>query len=170
MFPRSAVPWLTLLHRHCPPDAPPSFDDVVVGYDFGLLSVPEIQSWAAAQAQPGAACLVLAGLQGEALEFFQCALWDAAAEATGKAPRPGNKRWARAQDRWRLALLQDAMAAPLSAEALAVLVEAIYESVGCPEDMLDLWCRPTDRGAGGGKSDRIKVAVFIERIGRDLVS
>jgi hypothetical protein len=169
MFPRSEGPWLTLLHRHCPPDAPPCWDDVVVGHDFGLLPAAEIQRWTAAQEPLGEAGLALAALEGAALERFERALWNAAAEATGKTPRPGGKRWARAQDRWRLALLRDALEAPVSAEALAVLVETIYETVGCPEDMLGLWRRPCGPGQGRAESDRAKVAAFIERREKDLV-
>ena len=129
----------------------------------------QIQLWATSQAPAGEAWQALLSLEGAALERFERALWNAAAEATGKTPRPGGKRWARAQDRWRVALLKDALEAPVSAEALAVLVEAIYETVGCPEDMLGLWRRPVGRGQGGGESDRAKVAAFIERRETDLV-
>jgi hypothetical protein len=159
----SERPWLSLLQRHCPADAPPGWDDLLVGHDFGLLAPAEIQDWVAGRNPAGEACLALIALEGAALAGFERALWHAITEATGKTPRPGGRRWARAQDRWRLALLKDALAAPVSAEALAVLVEAIYEAVGCPEDMLELWNR--SRGA----SDRSKVEAFIQRRELDLV-
>lgn len=153
-------PWLPLLLRQSGPGFQPSWDDLVVGYDFGLLTDLDIQGWLRAQPGAGPACDALVELAGEGLAGFERALWAAAAEATGKVPRPGGQRWARAQDRWRVALLKDAMASPVSPEALAVLVEAIYERVGCPEDMLGLWGRPTGKQ---GWADRDKVADFIRR-------
>jgi len=163
MNPTSQGPWLTLLLRHA--DAPIGWDELLVGHDFGLLAPEKIQAWVAAQALPGPDCQALAALAGAGLAGFERALWAAVAEATGKTPRPGGKRWQRAQDRWRVALLKDALAAPVSAEALAVLVEAVYDLVGCPEDMLDLWRRT----AGPGQSDRAKVQAFIQRRELDLV-
>ena len=162
-------PWLTLLLRHLPPGAALGWDDLLVGHDFGFLAPPEIQAWVAAQGFPGEACQALAALAGEGLERFERALWDAVTEATGKTPRPGGRRWERAQDRWRVALLKDALAAPVSAEALGVLVAAIYESVGCPEDMLGLWGRSTGPARPQGDSDRAKIQAFIQRRELDTV-
>jgi len=116
--------WLALLDRQMGRGGPISFDDIVVGHDFGLLGCGEIQGWLRAQG-------------------FEGPLWAACGEVTGKVPRPGGQRWARSQDRWRVALLKDILQAPLSMEALAVAVESIYERVGCPEDMLGLWKRPS---------------------------
>jgi hypothetical protein len=155
--------WLPLLQRQTAPGAPPpSWDEMLVGHDFGLLSPDEIQGWVRAQEFPFESCRTLAALEGEGLVCFEKALWDAITEATGKAPRPGGQRWAKAQDRWRVALLKDALESPVSPEALAVLVEAIYEAVGCPEDMLDLWRRPA-AGPSKGTADREKVQAFLTR-------
>ncbi|BDU72993.1 hypothetical protein [Mesoterricola silvestris] len=126
--------WLSLLERQ---GTRVGWDELVTGHDFGLLTREEIQDWLLAHGPLGP--LGLAAL--EAGDRFEAALWEASREATGKVPRPGGRRWAAAQDRWRLALLKDAMDAPLGAEALALAVEAIYEKVGCPEDMLGLWKR-----------------------------
>jgi hypothetical protein len=146
--------WLPLLVRQIPSEAePPSWDEMLVGYDFGLLGPAEIQAWVRSQAFPHEACRILVDLEGEALEGFEKALWVAITEATGKAPRPGGMRWAKAQDRWRVALLKDALDSPLTPEALAV-------AVGCPEDMLDLWRRTTHPKA---TADREKVEAFIRR-------
>ena len=68
-----------------------------------------------------------------------------------------------------MALLKDALAAPVSAEALGVLVAAIYESVGCPEDMLGLWGRSTGPARPQGDSDRAKIQAFIQRRELDTV-
>ena len=154
--------WLPLLLRQTAPGAPPpSWDEMLVGHDFGLLSPEEIQGWVRDQDFPFESCRNLASLEGEGLTTFEKALWNAITEATGKAPRPGGTRWAKAQDRWRMALLKDALESPVSPEALAVLVEAIYEAVGCPEDMVELWRRP--RG-GQGTADREKVEAFLKRV------
>ena len=154
--------WLSLLSRQTAPGVPPpSWDEMLVGHDFGLLSPQDIQGWVREQDLSLASCRALADLGGEGLERFEKALWDAITEATGKAPRPGGQRWAKAQDRWRVALLKDALESPVTPEALAVLVEAIYEAVGCPEDMLDLWRRPAN---GQGSADRDKVQAFLRRM------
>jgi hypothetical protein len=154
-------PWLALLERQCLPAGAPGWDDLLAGYDFGLLPAEEIQRWVAARPAPGPAARALAVLAGPHLAGFEAALWAAVAEATGKTPRPGSDRWARAQDRWRLALLRDAMAAPVCDEALALLVEAIYGAVGCPEDMIELW-RPARAGAPA-IPDRGRIRAFIRR-------
>jgi hypothetical protein len=155
--------WLSLLVRHASPDASLGWDDLVAGYDFGFLSAEEIQDWVRSLPASEGPMGTLAALEGEALQGFENALWAAAAAATGKAPRPGSRRWARAQDRWRVALLKDAMEAPVSAEALAVLVEAVYENLGCPEDMLGLWRKPTQAEALEGPTDRDRIQAFIRR-------
>jgi len=153
--------WLSLLFRQTAPGAPPpSWDEMLVGHDFGLLGPQDIQGWVREQDLDVPSCRALAALEGEGLERFEKALWDAITEVTGKAPRPGGQRWAKAQDRWRVALLKDALESPVSPEALAVLVEAIYEAVGCPEDMLELWRRPS---RGTGTADRDKVEAFLRR-------
>jgi len=135
--------WLALLDRQMGRGGPISFDDIVVGHDFGLLGCGEIQGWLRAQGFEGPLCAHLAALDGERTLRFEEVLWAACGEVTGKVPRPGGQRWARSQDRWRVALLKDILQAPLSMEALAVAVESIYERVGCPEDMLGLWKRPS---------------------------
>lgn len=132
--------WLAILARHYGGANAITWDDVVVGHDFGFLKAEEIQAWIRERNFLGEATDRVTALEGaERVVRFEAALWKASAEQTGKAPRPGGRRWGRAQDRWRLALLKDVLEAPLSPEALGVAVETIYESVGCPEDMLGLW-------------------------------
>lgn len=160
--------WLSLLERQSPHGAPIGWDEVVVGHDFGILKPEEIQGWVRDRAFPGEACERLVALRGTALENFEAALWQASSEITGKAPRPGGRRWAQAQDRWRLALLKDALEAPLGAEALGVAVESIYECVGCPEDMLGLWRRADRWAKTPAAADRSAIQVFIERHDREL--
>lgn len=128
--------WLSLLERQ---NTAVGWDEIVTGYDFGLLGCAEIQDWLLKTGAAGPLAQALAA--HDRGDRFEEALWAASREATGKVPRPGGRRWAQAQDRWRVALLLDVMAAPLTAEALAVAVETIYEKVGCPEDMLGLWKR-----------------------------
>lgn len=161
--------WIGLLARQSQGGAPIGWDEMVVGHDFGLLGPEEIQDWVRARGCQGPACQALAGLAGAGLEQFEGALWAACAEDSGRVPRPGGKRWARAQDRWRVALLKDVMEAPLSAEALAVAVESVYEKVGCPEDMLGLWRRPSPWQGGDGSADRAAIDRFLRRCEEDLV-
>jgi len=157
--------WLELMKRQT--KGPITWDEIVVGHDFGILGTSEIQAWAAGQA-PQPLCRQLVNLRDSGLEHFEEALWAAAAEATGKTPRPGGQRWAAAQDRWRVSLLKDAMEAGLSLEALAVVVENIYESVGCPEDMLHLWKRASPWEKVTPVADRDAIEGFLERMSADL--
>ena len=122
----------------------PGWDDVVAGHDFGFLDSAEIQAWVA---PGGPAAARLRTLQGEDLQTFEAHLWAACAEAAGKTPRPGSDRWARAQDRWREALLREALATETTAAHLARRVEHLYERVGCPEDMLAM-LRPAQAWSG----------------------
>lgn len=154
---------LSLLMRQAAPDGPPGWDEMLVGYDFSLLVPAEIQDWVRALAAPGEAGRALAALEGEALLCFERALWTAVQEATGKIPRPGSLRWARAQDRWRVALLKEALATPADPEALAARVVGIYEAVGCPEDMLGLLRRFPGASFRQATADRAQVAAFIRK-------
>ncbi len=160
--------WLSLLARQTSHGAPIGWDEVVVGHDFGFLKPEEIQGWVQDQAFVGEACEHLVSLRGAALEDFEMALWQASAEITGKAPRPGGRRWAQAQDRWRLALLKDALEAPLGAEALGIAVETIYECVGCPEDMLGLWRRADRWTKTPAAAERAAIQAFIQHHDRPL--
>ena len=159
--------WISLLARQS--TTPIGWDEVVVGHDFGLLLPDEIQRWALEQGFQGPGCRELAALDGEGLSRFEESLWAACAECTGKVPRPGGNRWAKAQDRWRLALLRDALEAPLSPEALAIVVESIYERVGCPEDMLGLWQRHSPWQQRQGSADRGAIARFLRRCEDEFV-
>jgi hypothetical protein len=124
----------------------PGWDDIVVGHDFGFLDAPQIQAWASAQGD-GPALVDLRGLTGPEFRDFEAHLWAACVEATGKTPRPGSARWAHAQDRWRLAILRDALATESTLPQLALRVERLYEQVGCPEDMLGM-LRPSQPWSG----------------------
>jgi hypothetical protein len=162
--------WIDLLVRQSAPDLPVGWDEVVVGHDFGILGPEEIRCWAQTQAVQGPHCRALVALADTGLEGFEEALWAACAEAVGKVPRPGERRWSRAQDRWRLALLKEAMVAPLSSEALAVAVESIYERVGCPEDMLGLWHRHSPWQGLQGGADHQAIVRFVKRCETDLLA
>lgn len=162
--------WLGLLARQTMNAAPIGWDDVVVGHDFGFLKPEEIQAWVRDQGFSGEACGHLLALEGAALETFEMALWQASAEITGKTPRPGGRRWAKAQDRWRVALLKDVMEAPLSPEALGVAVETIYECVGCPEDMLGLWTRGDRWLKTATAANRPAIEAFVRRTEDGLVA
>ena len=138
----------------------PTWDDLVTGHDFGFLEQAEIQACAAGEGQ---AVLRLRALAGEALRTFEAHLWAACAEATGKTPRPGSSRWAQAQDRWREALLREALATESTAANLAQRVERLYEQVGCPEDML-LMLTPSRAWSGTPATvDPAAVQRFLER-------
>ncbi len=114
---------------------PLTWDDLVAGFDFGLLSPLEIQCEAMGH---GPAVLALRSLDREQPVSFEARLWAACTAETGRAPRPGSARWASAQDRWREALLRELVEQRMTGTYLAEQVERIYEQVGCPEDMLNI--------------------------------
>lgn len=141
----------------------PTWDDIVSGHDFGFLSAAEIQAWAPGL---GSATLRLKLLEGEGLRTFEAHLWAACAEAVGKTPRPGSARWSQAQDRWREALLREALAVESTAAQLAAKVERLYEQVGCPEDMLGM-LRPSQAWSGTPATvDPQAVQQFLNRTSR----
>jgi hypothetical protein len=123
---------------------PLTWDDLVAGYDFGLLTSLEIQMEASGQTP---SVQRLRALEGAALRDFEPLLWAACAETTGKTPRPGTARWSQAQDRWRVALLRELLATEATSPHLAWAVERLYEQVGCPEDML-LMLKPSQGWSG----------------------
>jgi len=123
---------------------PLAWDDLVTGYDFGFLTTLEIQLVVPGD---GPAIQRLRALDGPALRTFEAHLWAACVEAVGKTPRPGSSRWSLAQDRWREAILREALAAEITSSHLAYSVECLYEQVGCPEDMLGM-LKPSQRWSG----------------------
>lgn len=139
---------------------PLTWDDLVTGYDFGFLTAADIQVVAAGG---GSAVQRLRALEGAALTTFEAHLWAACAEEAGKTPRPGSTRWSRAQDRWREALLREALATEGTLSQLASQVERLYEQVGCPEDMLAM-LRPSQAWSGTPATvDPSAVQRFLER-------
>jgi hypothetical protein len=137
-----------------------TWDDLVVGYDFGFLTSLEIQVTAHGS---GPAVERLRSLEGSALRTFEAHLWAACAEAVGKTPRPGSSPWSHAQDRWREAVLRDALATDSTAGQLARSVERLYDQVGCPEDMLGM-LRPSQRWSGlPATVDPAAVQRFLDR-------
>lgn len=160
--------WMALLQRQSKAWEPVTWNEVVVGYDFGLLRPGEIQRWLRCHGFKGEACSRLAQAPAVAeLVDFEATLWEACREATGRLPRPGGDRWARAQDRWRVALIRDAMDAELRPEVLAVALESIWERVGCPEDMVGLWHRPAPWASGPATLDAGALERFLRRLEAD---
>lgn len=156
--------WLALLQRQSAAWEPVTWNEVVAGYDFGMVSFAEIRRWIRSHGFRGEACQRLAEHPGDTpMEDFEAILWEACREATGRLPRPGGERWARAQDRWRLALVHEALEADLRPEALAVALEEIWERVGCPEDMLGLWSRPAPWSTGPVSVDYPALRRFLSR-------
>jgi hypothetical protein len=128
---------LELLRRHT--SVPFGWCEVVVGYDFGILSIREIQDWVRTLTPLGPEMAEVASLEGPALLRFEESLWAACIEATGvRVPRPGHQRWAWAQDLWRTALLKETLAWSLEPTDFAEAIEAIIDQVGSPDDMLSL--------------------------------
>ncbi|NWJ39649.1 MAG: hypothetical protein HXX12_01610 [Geothrix sp.] len=139
---------------------PLTWDDLVTGYDFGFLTSLEIQIAAPGE---GPAVQRLRALEGSALKHFEAHLWAACTEAVGKTPRPGSSRWSQAQDRWREALLREALATETTAAQLAARVERLYEQVGCPEDMLGM-LKPSQAWSGTPATvDPAAVQRFLDR-------
>ena len=139
---------------------PLTWDDLVTGYDFGFLTALEIQREAPGE---GPAVQRLRDLEGPALRTFEAHLWAACAEAVGKTSRPGSSRWSQAQDRWREAVLLDALAKESTAAHLARSVERLYEQVGCPEDMLGM-LKPSQGWSGiPATVDPAAVQRFLDR-------
>lgn len=153
--------WMALLQRQSKASEPITWNEIVVGYDFGLLPAVEIKRWVRCHGFHGEACRALVETPDD--DHFEAALWEACREATGRLPRPGGERWAQAQDRWRLALIRDAMDANLTPEALAAAVEAVWERVGCPEDMVGLWHRPAPWAGGIATLDEPALDRFLRR-------
>ncbi len=140
-----------------------TWDDLVAGYDFGFLTSLEIQITAPGE---GPAVQRLRALEGSALKTFEAHLWAACAEAVGKTPRPGTIRWSQAQDRWREALLREALVTECTSAQLASSVERLYEQVGCPEDML-LMLQPSQAWSGTAATvDPQAVQQFLTRTSR----
>lgn len=131
--------WLRVLGARTPEYGEIGWLEVVAGYDFSLLEAAEIQRWLRMRGARGEAGAVMIALSGDDLPDFGLRLWEACAEEIGHVPRPGTRAWAIAQDRWRKALLRESLDADLTESALAGAIEGIYDQVGCPEDMLDLW-------------------------------
>lgn len=139
---------------------PLNWDDLVTGYDFGFLTSLEIQLQAPGD---GLAVQRLRALEGSALRTFEAHLWAACAEAVGKTPRPGSARWSQAQDRWRDALMREALATESTPAELARNVEDLYEQVGCPEDMLAM-LKPSQPWSGTPATvDPAAVQRFLDR-------
>lgn len=142
----------------------PTWDDIITGHDFGFLDAAEIQAWIHGE---GSAATRLRALHGEGLRMFEAHLWAACVEAVGKTPRPGSTRWSEAQDRWREALLREALALESTAVQLAVKVECLYEQVGCPDDMLGM-LRPSQPWSGTPATvDPQAVQQFLNRTRRN---
>lgn len=140
---------------------PLTWDDLVTGYDFGFLTSLEIQLAAPGD---GPATQRLRALEGLTLRSFEAHLWAACAEAMGKTPRPGSSRWSQAQDRWREALLREALATDRTAAQLACSVERLYEQVGCPDDMLGM-LKPSQGWSGlPATLDPAAVQRFLDRV------
>jgi hypothetical protein len=139
---------------------PLTWDDLVVGYDFGFLTSLEIQITAPGN---GDAVQCLRALEGSALKTFEAHLWAACEETVGKTPRPGSCRWSQAQDRWRDAMLREALAVESTTTQLARSVERLYEQVGCPEDMLSM-LQPSQAWSGTPATvDPAAVQRFLDR-------
>lgn len=131
--------WLTILGTRTPEYGGIGWHELVAGYDFSLLGAAEIQHWLRMRGARGEAGAALIARSGEDLPDFGRRMWEACAEEIGYVPRPGTFAWSLAQDRWRKALLRECLGADLTEAALAGAIEGIYDRVGCPEDMLDLW-------------------------------
>lgn len=143
---------------------PVSWEDVIVGYDFSFLEALDIQTWVREMGFSGEAVEALLALEGPRLLDFEAHLWRACAEQRGKTPRPGNIHWIGAQDRWRMALLKDALAMDLTPAALAKTLEVIYERVGCPEDMLTLFSPAAAWTGKAPTADLPALGAFIRRL------
>jgi 1-acyl-sn-glycerol-3-phosphate acyltransferase len=154
-----------LLHREvlrmhsggAPAPIPMGWDEIITGYDFGLLTAGMILTWVRDAAPQGPAGQCLAAMTGDEVNFEE-RLWAACQEATGALPRPGTEKWGAAQDRWRKALLREAYDPTQSPEDLGKVVEEIYERVGCPEDMRDLWnhASPWEHRPAVGYRDKVE--------------
>lgn len=154
---------LELMRRHTSP--PFGWCEVVVGYDFGILSIREIQDWIRSMTPVKPDAERAASLEGPGLLHFEASLWAACAEATGaRVPRPGHERWALAQDLWRLALLKETLSRPLDDLAFGEAIETIIERVGCPEDMIGLLNAGYTWTRKAAIADRSAVEAFVRNL------
>lgn len=146
----------------------PTWMDVVTGYDYGFLERGDVQTWARAHAptlEGHPACHRLATMDPDTAAF-QRALWDACAEMEGSVSRVGHTRWIAASDRWRLALIRECLAGERTLEGLAVALEGIYDTFGCPDDMLALWERKAPWEKRLGKANLPALQAFLARHAR----
>jgi hypothetical protein len=154
---------LELLRRHT--SLPFGWCEVVVGYDFGILSIREIQDWIRSLALLGPEAEKVVSLAGTELLGFEASLWAAFVEATGtRVPRPGHQRWAFAQDLWRMALLKEVLAWPTDLLELGEAVDSIITRVGSPEDMLGLVKLGSPWAKQAAEADREAVEAFVRKL------
>jgi hypothetical protein len=158
----SQTTMLNLLLRRTP--GPIQWEDVIVGHDFTLLNDEDVLAWVDAHGVEGENTQRLKDLCEEDKPYFLKLLRGACQEATGRIPRPGSHAWTQGQDRWRIALLRDVLEAASSPEALATLVESVYDMVGGPEDMLSLWHAPTRWDTRPHFADPNRVEAFVQRL------
>jgi hypothetical protein len=143
---------------------PIQWEDVIVGFDFGLLEKEDVLDWIHRQRQSGYAIQRMDPISGNDLLHFEVFLRVACEKDIGRVPRIGNQAWMRGQDRWRIALLRDALEASPSEEALSKRVESVYASVGCPEDMLGLWSAPHYGDQRPHHAERKAVERFVQSL------
>ena len=107
-----------------------------VGLQLGFLTAAELQSWLRTQGVTGPSAAALLALPPVDDGTFEVAFRKACREAEGVVPFPGHTSWQKAQDRWRLAWMRELLSQDHTTTTLARAVEALFDQLGCPEDML----------------------------------
>ena len=125
---------LHILQRHTA--GPVRWPEVRVGLQLGFLSALELQTWLRARGVSGPGAASLLALPPVDDGAFEGALREACLESEGRVPFPGDTAWQQAQDRWRLAWMRELLSQDHTPTTLARAVEALFDQLGCPEDML----------------------------------
>ena len=107
-----------------------------VGLQLGFLTAAELQGWLRIRgvSDPGTASLLALPPVDDGT--FEGAVREACLESEGQVPFPGHTSWQNAQDRWRLAWMRELLSQDHTPTTLARAVEALFDQLGCPEDML----------------------------------
>lgn len=125
---------LQILQRHTPGAL--RWSELRVGLALGFLSVLELQAWLRVRGAGGPAEAKLLALPPVDDGAFEGALREACLEREGRVAFPGDAAWQQAQDRWRLAWLRELLSQDHTPTTLGRAVEALFDQLGCPEDML----------------------------------
>lgn len=125
---------LQILQRHT--SGAVRWSELRVGLQLGFISAVELQGWLRVRGVSGPGAASVLALPPVDDGAFEGAIREACQESEGRVPFPGDTSWQQAQDRWRLAWMRELLSQDHTPVTLARAVEALFDQLGCPEDML----------------------------------